>query len=634
VNNQALVVKVNRRVRIILMISILYLVGIMVWIGITDRFHRLTYQDWILLGPHMVVLCCILLYVLFGYRRESIMILGMEQQLADNDQMLHSLFECNPQAIAVINRKGQFIKANTAARQLSGYSVEELHRASFEKVILDNERKKVGVYVQQAFKGVPQTFESVFLHKEGYRIDLNATVVPVYGLSGVRALVCILQDITNSKRALERIKFMAYYDDMTGIPNRRFFREHLESALHLASHNKSTLAVFFLDIDRFKLFNDSFGHDVGNMLLMQVAERLMHCVSAHDGIARMEGDEFAIFYTDAGKIEDIGQLALRIYEQLEQPFECQGYNLHITLSIGISVNTNREIDADEMMKHADLALSKAKEMGRNTFQFYTDSMERGTLNRLTLETDLRAAIQRDEFELHYQPQVDITTGEVVGMEGLIRWNHPSKGVVMPDAFISTIEENGMIIPIGERVIELACRQNAAWQHAGLPKFPISVNLSFKQFLHPSIVERIRDILHETGLEPAYLELELTENVTLDDNYAEVVLSRLKKLGVKICIDDFGTGYSSLHYLKRFPISRLKIDRSFVRDIMIDQNDAQIVQTIIAMARHLRIDVIAEGVETKEQLDFLKAHNCMEIQGYYFSRPLAVQGIEAWMKDRQ
>ncbi|MEX2415536.1 MAG: EAL domain-containing protein [Paenibacillaceae bacterium] len=549
----------------------------------------------------------------------------------DNDQLLYSLFEFNPHAIAIINRKGQFIKVNIAARELSGYSADELHGFPLEKVILQEEHKRVLAFSQRAFNGVSQTFETAFVHKEGYRIDLNATVVPVQGLANVQSLVVILQDITISKRALERIKFMAHYDDMTGIPNRRFFIDHLESALHSASNTNSNLAVFFLDIDRFKLYNDSFGHDVGNMLLMQVAERLMRCVSEHDVIARMEGDEFAIFYTDAGGTESIKLLAARIHQQLEQPFQYQGYDLLITVSIGISVNINRQTNADEMLKNADIAVSRAKEMGRNSSQFYTISMEQGTLDRLKLESDLRLAMQRGEFELYYQPQVDIFTGEIIGMESLVRWNHPSKGIVTPDMFIPSLEDSGLILSVGEKVIEWACRQNVAWQNAGLPKFSIAVNLSVKQFLQPGIVDRIRDILLETGLEPCYLELEITESVTLDVDYAEIVLDELQRLGVRISIDDFGTGYSSLRYLKRFPISRLKIDRSFVRDIMVDQNDAQIVQTIIAMARHLNMNVIAEGVETVEQLNYLRRHNCMEIQGYHISPPLPAKDITMWMR---
>ena len=308
-----------------------------------------------------------------------------------------------------------------------------------------------------------------------------------------------------------------------------------------------------------------------------------------------------------------------------------GY-LHQKHSIGISINTNKETNADELMKYADIALSKAKEKGRNTYQFYSSAMEYGTLNRLTLESELRIAIQRNEFELFYQPQVNIQTGELIGLEGLIRWNHPIKGMIYPDAFIPLAEENGMILPIGEKVIEWACQQNIAWQHAGLPKFPISVNLSVKQFMQPNIVERITDILDNTGLDPKYLELEITESLTLDVDYAEKVLNELKMLGVLICIDDFGKGYSSLHYLKRYPISRIKIDRSFVRDIMVDQNDAQIVLTIIAMSRHLNMKVIAEGVENIEQLRFLGNNDCMDIQGYLISQPISASDFEAWWAD--
>lgn len=558
----------------------------------------------------------------------------VERKLADTNQMLHSLFELNPQPVMVTNVHGIIVRTNAAARQLCGYSYEQIQDEHYDRVVTEEERKKLGVYYQQALKGVPQAFETAILHMEGYKIEISVTAIPVRAAvtAEVHELVLILQDITSSKRALERIKFVAYYDDMTGIPNRRFFREHLENALHLAARNKTSIAVLILDIDRFKLFNDSFGHNVGDMLLLQVTERLIRCVSSHDVLARMEGDEFAIFYTDAGSVSDIEVSIAAIRLVLEQPFECQGYNLTITMSIGISVNEDSQIDADHLMKCADIALSRAKEI-RNNHQFYSSSMEIGTLDRLTMESDLHSAIQKEEFVLYYQPQVNIVSGDIIGVEGLIRWNHPDRGLVLPGEFISLAEENGTITLIGEQVIEMACKQAVQWQKEGLPHIPVSVNISVRQFLQPNLALRISEILTQTGLPAHLLELEITESVTSDVEYAQKVLDELKQLGVEICIDDFGTGYSSLSFLRKFPISRLKIDRSFVRDIMNDRSDAQIVETIIAMSRHLNMKVIAEGVENREQLLFLEKQQCYEAQGYLFARPMPGDQLAEWLRSR-
>jgi diguanylate cyclase (GGDEF)-like protein/PAS domain S-box-containing protein len=561
---------------------------------------------------------------------------SVRQTLSESEALVDALFAKNPQPIVMLDPEGRFIRINAAARQLGGYPVEEMMGKRFEVVVCENQRKKAVVFARQAFKGKEQSFETAIQHKEGYRIDIQVSLVPVRTDKSdkVEALLAIFQDISETKRSIERIRYMAYYDDMTGIPNRKYFRDHLENALLLADYNRSRIAVLFIDIDRFKIYNDSFGHDAGNVLLLQAAERLTHCVSSHDVLARMEGDEFAIFYTDISGREEAEERIEQIRAAFQPPFECQGYTISMTVSVGAAINEKSGIDADTLMKQADIALTRAKEMGRDTFEFYTESMEQGALDRLTLESDLRVALQRNEFELHYQPQVNILTGQVVGVECLIRWNHPERGIIMPRDFIGLAEENGMIVPIGEFVVAEACRQAIRWKQEGLPPFPVSVNLSLRQFLQPNLAGRISQILQETGMEPERLELEITESATSDVQYAERVLQGLKKLGVQICIDDFGTGYSSLNYLRRFPISRLKIDRSFVRDVMTDQQDAQIVQTIIAMARHMNLKVIAEGVENEEQQRFLERHQCLEAQGYLYAKPMPAAEFAEWMATRK
>lgn len=622
-----------------LLVSAAALIGIVVpWLIFSWWFFDRDYPGKPgLVAAALVSLASALLAVRYWMRamHRSLRVAG--RQLSDADRLVDALFVDNPLPIVMLDQEGRFIRINDAALRLSGYSsAGDLLGKKFEVVVSENEQKKSKVFAKQAFKGQVQTFESAITHKEGYRVDLQVSLVPVRRSEDdeVEALMAIFQDISDTKRSIERIRYLAYYDDMTGIPNRKFFRDQLENALLLADYNRSRIAVLLVDIDRFKIYNDTFGHDAGNVLLLQAAERLTHCVSNHDVLARMEGDEFAIFYTDVSGRDEVQGHIDRIRAAFQTPFECQGFTIAMTVSIGAALNEKPGVDADTLMKRADVALSRAKEMGRDTYQFYMESMEQGALDRLTLETHLRSALLRNEFELYYQPQVNIVTGEVVGAEGLLRWNHPERGIIMPQEFIGLAEETGLIVPIGEFVVAEACRQAVRWREQGLPCLPISVNLSLRQFLQPNLAERIEQILRETGMEPYRLELEITESATSDVQYAKRVLQNLTKLGVQICIDDFGTGYSSLNYLRRFPISRLKIDRSFVRDVMNDQQDAQIVKTIIAMARHLNLKVIAEGVENEDQQRFLEQHQCHEAQGYLYGKPMPAAEFAAWLAARR
>lgn len=433
------------------------------------------------------------------------------------------------------------------------------------------------------------------------------------------------------KRTEDRIKHMSYYDDLTELPNRRLFRNELSKALINAKKNNELVAVMFIDIDRFKLVNESLGHDYGDNLLLQVAKRLIKAVKGKGFIARMEGDEFALFYTGLLKKDDSITLAQDILKEIQPVFLLTFFQLYITLSMGVSILQHEEDDAGDLMKYANTALSRAKEQGRNNFQLYTPAMNVRSVERLTLENDLRRAIEQQEFMIYYQPQVNISTGETVGAEALIRWNHPTKGIVSPAKFIPLAEENGMIVAIGDWVLQTVCKQNKKWQDEGMVPFPISVNLSPRQFLQQNLVEKVAQVLSVTGLEAKYLELEITESMTMDVERAISSLCELKELGVSISIDDFGTGYSSLSYLKKFPINKLKIDRSFVRDLMDDPNDAAIVSTIIATAHGLDLKVIAEGVETFEQLNYLNEKLCNEVQGYLFSPPIQTEDFPATIK---
>ncbi|MCY9588653.1 GGDEF domain-containing protein [Paenibacillus chitinolyticus] len=549
----------------------------------------------------------------------------------ETSRLLDTLFDYSPNAISVTDEHGKLTRVSRTMERLLGATNEQLIGNSFGAYVSDEHKDKLKQRYGDLRTGTPQLFDIPVLHRSGYRIDLSATGVPLETEGANRRFLFMFQDITERRRADEQFRHMAYYDDMTGLPNRRLFKEQLTETLHLAESHHQRVAVMYVDIDGFKLFNDCFGYDYGDMLLLQVAERFTRCVSDNDFIARTEGDEFAFFYTGIQGREQALQLASRLLSVLEEPFMLEQYELHVTASIGISLLSREHEDADTLMKHANMAVTRAKENGKSDIQIFNSEMRSVSLQKLQLENDLRRAITNNEFVLHYQPQVEIESGQIVGMEALIRWNHPQKGFIPPGDFIPFAEQSGLIVPISEWVLHEACQQNQAWQDAGLPKVPVSVNLSSRQFLQHNLKAKVDQVLQHTGLAPQFLELEITESMTMDVEHAIASLLELKQLGVQVSIDDFGTGYSSLSYLKRFPVDRLKIDRSFVRDIMEDPSDAAIVATIISMTRHLNLKVIAEGVETEEQLSFLHRNQCHEVQGYWFSPPLTADKMGSMLR---
>ncbi|MFF2157007.1 putative bifunctional diguanylate cyclase/phosphodiesterase [Paenibacillus chitinolyticus] len=549
----------------------------------------------------------------------------------ETSRLLDTLFDYSPNAISVTDEHGKLTRVSRTMERLLGATNEQLIGNSFGAYVSDEHKDQLKQRYGDLRTGTPQLFDIPVLHRSGYRIDLSATGVPLETEGASRRFLFMFQDITERRRADEQFRHMAYYDDMTGLPNRRLFKEQLTETLHLAESHHQRVAVMYVDIDGFKLFNDCFGYDYGDMLLLQVAERFTRCVSDNDFIARTEGDEFAFFYTGIQGREQALQLASRLLSVLEEPFMLEQYELHVTASIGISLLSREREDADTLMKHANMAVTRAKENGKSDIQIFNSEMRSVSLQKLQLENDLRRAITNNEFVLHYQPQVEIESGQIVGMEALIRWNHPQKGFIPPGDFIPFAEQSGLIVPISEWVLHEACQQNQAWQDAGLPKVPVSVNLSSRQFLQHNLKAKVDQVLQHTGLAPRFLELEITESMTMDVEHAIASLLELKQLGVQVSIDDFGTGYSSLSYLKRFPVDRLKIDRSFVRDIMEDPSDAAIVATIISMTRHLNLKVIAEGVETEEQLSFLHRNQCHEVQGYWFSPPLTADKMGSMLR---
>lgn len=447
-------------------------------------------------------------------------------------------------------------------------------------------------------------------------------------LDNARLYNAAQQELTERKRVEEILRYLAYHDTLTDLPNRTLFNDRLSVALSQAKRNNGNFAVMFLDLDYFKMVNDTLGHDVGDRLLKGIASKLSNLLRKGDTISRIGGDEFTILLHGINQLEDAALVAQKIIDTLREPWVVGVHEFHITTSIGIAFYPNDGEDQETLIKNADAAMYQAKQNGRNNFQFYTPAMNARAIYRLELENHLRKALERDEFIIYYQPQVEISTGLIMGIEALIRWQHPEWGLISPAEFIPIAEDTGLILSIGEWVIQTACYQAKAWQDLGFPPIRISVNLSARQFQQPNLVLKVADILSKTGLDPRWLELEITESIAMKDvEFTGKMLFELRKMGITIAIDDFGTGYSSLSYLKRLPIDIIKIDRSFIRDITTDPDDASIVSTIIVLARNLKMQVIAEGVETEEQLTFLRKQKCDQMQGYLFSKPLPAQNLE-------
>ncbi|MBB3109559.1 diguanylate cyclase (GGDEF)-like protein [Paenibacillus phyllosphaerae] len=450
-------------------------------------------------------------------------------------------------------------------------------------------------------------------------VDDKGAVIGAYGQ---------FRDITERYAAEARINYLAFHDELTSLPNRRMFIKTAQEEINKPKKpSDGQLAFMYLDLDRFKLVNDSLGHTEGDRLLKEVAIRLKSCIRENDLVARMGGDEFMFMLRNVVDEKEIARIAERVLNAFEAPFILGVHEFHVTPSMGIALYPKDGTDIETLMVQADSAMYQAKASGKNTFKFYDANMRTLTGDQLALETAMRRAIEQKQFSLHYQPQMDTQTGRLIGIEALIRWNHPTMGMIPPNRFIPLAEETGLILPIGEWVLGEACRQNKVWQEIGYPPVRMSINLSAAQFTKHDLIESISNTLRETELDPEYLELEITESMTMDVNSTVQTLHGLRQLGVQIAMDDFGTGYSSLNHLKRFGLHRLKIDQSFVRDIMTDTNDADIVGSIIVMAHRLGLRVIAEGVESKDQYEFLQEHMCDEVQGYYFSKPLPPEEVE-------
>jgi diguanylate cyclase (GGDEF)-like protein len=469
--------------------------------------------------------------------------------------------------------------------------------------------------------------EKRYVRKDGESIWGQVTVSSMREGSGEAHFIAAIEDITERKAAECRMRHLANHDLLTGLPNRGLMMDRLATAIHQAKRSRQTLAVLFIDLDRFKTINDSLGHDVGDQVIIEVARRLQDSVRAGDTVARLGGDEFVVVLVNAGQQQNVAAVADKILNAICEPMLLSGHELFLGGSIGISMYDRDGADCITLLKNADTAMYQAKQSGKRRYTFYVNEMSKDALRFLRMEAALRRALERREFYLVYQPQVNIASGHIIGFEALIRWQPPGEAVVSPDKFIALAEETGLIVPIGEWVLETACRQLVSWQQEGLcaGDIKMSVNLSAAQFRQADMVETVKRVLALSGCPASCLVLEITESVIMDSPESTVgILNALSERGVRLAMDDFGTGYSSLSYLKRFPIHTLKIDRSFIRDISVDCDDAEIVKAVIAMAHAMNRNIVAEGVEDRVQLDFLRNHGCDQAQGYYFGKGISHQ----------
>jgi len=544
--------------------------------------------------------------------------------------------EASANAIMIANarRPGFPVEyVNPAFERMTGYPAAEMLGRSLA-VLHAGDRDQPGLAEIRAILAEQREGDATLRNyrKDGTPFWSRVHIAPVRDESGaVSHFVAAKYDITETRQYQEQLEFQARHDELTGLPNRNLLRTRLDQAIAEAGRRGESLWVAFLDLDHFKFINDTLGHGAGDTMLRMISERLTQALRVGDTVARLGSDEFVLILP-AGGSTDNTELLQRMMAAVAAPIEIGGHRFYPTCSVGVAQYPADGGDAETLIRHADIAMYHAKASGRDNHQFFTAALNSRALERLRLEADLRDALERDEFVLHYQPQVCLQSGRVIGMEALIRWQHPRLGMVSPGRFIALAEETGLIVPIGNWVLRTACRQNRAWQDAGLGPLRVAVNLSARQFTDPDLAPAIIAVLEETGLAPRHLEIELTEGLVMANvEHTIGVLRQLKAAGLQLSIDDFGTGYSSLSYLKRFPLDVLKIDQSFVRDIATDSDDAAIVASIIGLAHGLRLHVIAEGVEDQAQLDYLRAHGCDQIQGYYFSKPLPAAAMEELLR---
>jgi diguanylate cyclase (GGDEF)-like protein/PAS domain S-box-containing protein len=563
---------------------------------------------------------------------------AMEESLFAEKERAQVTLNSIGDAVVCTDSSGNITFLNLVAENLSGWSRQEALGRPMPEVlrILDAQTheaipNRVAVVQRNRTEHLPSN--CVLRHRDGRDIPIEDSVSPIHDRQGqVCGAVIVFRDVTVA-RALEMEKIhSAEHDFLSGLPNRKLLKDRIDFAIALARRHMKKLAVLFLDLDGFKQVNDSLGHLVGDKLLQSVASRLTECVRGTDTVSRLGGDEFVVLLSEVELAEDAAVSATRMLEAIAAAHSIDQNDIHVSTSIGVSIYPEDGIDAESLIKCADTAMYQAKENGRQSYQFYEPAMNTRAAERQFIEQGLRRALEKQEFELQYQPKIDLSTGLITGAEALIRWTHPTRGMISPVEFIPVAEACGLILPIGAWVLREACRQTRSWADSGLPAITIAVNVSAAEFQNRSFANDLFAILNETGLDPSSLVIELTESVLIKRaEYAASVLETLRARGVHVAIDDFGTGYSSLTYLQKFPVDSLKIDQTFVRQISMAGHNKHIVTAVLSMARSLKLRVVAEGVETLEELSFLRAHECDEAQGYYFSRPVRPEEFATLLK---
>jgi diguanylate cyclase (GGDEF)-like protein/PAS domain S-box-containing protein len=546
------------------------------------------------------------------------------------DAALRRLVATNLVAVLFTDLAGNILSADESFLSLVGYTSDNLPASIHQLTPPEHHRLDEEAFEKLMAFGACAPFEKDFLKHDG-------TQVPVLFGAALHEdeIACFVVDLSQNRQTKEKLNHLAYHDALTDLPNQVLFKDRLKQAIALSRRNDQMQAVMLLNLDRFKTVNDSLGYTAGDRLLQSVAQRLTSCVRESDTVARFGGDEFAILLTQIPRAQDAANVARAIKQSLEQAFLFEDQEIFVSSSIGISLYPQDGRDTAGLLKTAGVALDRAKRQDGNNYHFYTAGGTTRALKQLVLESNLRPGLERSEFLVYYQPQVDIRGFHLVGMEALIRWQHPSLGLLYPHEFVPLAEESGLIISMGDWVLRTSCAQNMAWQDAGFTPMRLSVNFSARQFQQPTFITDVAQILKDTNLDPRWLELELTESsIMKNPEEAIVKLHELKLMGIKVAIDDFGTGYSSLNYLKRFPIDTLKIDKSFVSDVCRDPHDTAIVRAIINLGHALDLTVVAEGVETKEQLQYLSALECDVVQGFLFSKALSVEAFEELLVEQR
>jgi diguanylate cyclase (GGDEF)-like protein/PAS domain S-box-containing protein len=558
----------------------------------------------------------------------------MESALFEEKERAQVTLNCIGDAVACTDVAGKITFLNLVAEKMTGWSWQEAAgrpMADVLRIVDATSRRTISNPMESAVdrdRTVHLPSNSLLVRRDGREIPIEDSVAPIHDRVGnATGAVIVFRDVSAARAMAQQMIHSAEHDFLTGLPNRLLLSDRVSQAITLAGRRRGKLAVLFLDLDGFKNINDSLGHPIGDRLLQSIAERLVVCVRNSDTVSRQGGDEFVVLLSEVEQVEDAAITARRFLAAVAEAHSIDQHELHVTTSIGVSVYPDDGLDAETLIKNADTAMYQAKENGRQSYQFFKPAMNIRAVERQFIEESLRRALERREFALHYQPKVNLNTGKITGSEALLRWTHPNRGPVSPAHFIPVAEDCGLILPIGNWVLRQACAQARAWQDAGLTPGTMAVNISAMEFRAEGFLEGVFAALEETGLDPAALELEVTESVLMKRaESAEGILRALRARGVQLAVDDFGTGYSSLSYLRKFQVDSLKIDQSFVRQIATTPGETSIVRAVISMGRSLKLRVVAEGVESSEELAFLRAHDCDEAQGFYFSRPVPAEQL--------